>query len=41
MEKRFKDMGFDRVYKPGTPVEQDVSDLRLDLKMDDASEVGA
>lgn len=31
---RFKDMGFDRVYKPGTPVEQDIADLRVDLKMD-------
>lgn len=41
VEKRFKDMGFDRVYKPGTPVEQDISDLRLDLKMDDVSEMGA
>ncbi|PKK39700.1 Methylaspartate mutase, S subunit [Clostridiaceae bacterium JG1575] len=31
---RFKAMGFDRVYKPGTPVEQDIADLHVDLKMD-------
>lgn len=31
---RFKAMGFDRVYKPGTAVEQDIADLRHDLKMD-------
>lgn len=31
---RFKAMGFDRVYKPGTAVEQDIADLRFDLKMD-------
>lgn len=31
---RFKAMGYDRVYKPGTPVEQDIADLRFDLKMD-------
>ena len=31
---RFKAMGFDRVYKPGTAVEQDIADLHLDLKMD-------
>lgn len=30
---RFKAMGFDRVYKPGTPVEQDIEDLKVDLKM--------
>lgn len=33
--KRFKAMGFDRVYKPGTPVEQDIEDLREDLKMNE------
>ena len=32
---RFKAMGFDRVYKPGTPLEQDIADLRFDLKMDE------
>lgn len=31
---RFKAMGFDRVYKPGTAVEQDIADLHFDLKMD-------
>lgn len=38
---RFKDMGFDRVYKPGTPVEQDIADLRVDLKMDVPAREGA
>lgn len=28
---RFKDMGFDRVYKPGTSVETAVNDLKEDL----------
>ncbi len=37
---RFKAMGFDRVYKPGTPVEQDIADLRFDLKMDEPGEKG-
>lgn len=32
---RFKAMGFDRVYKPGTPPEVDIADLRRDLKMDE------
>ncbi len=35
VHKRFKAMGFDRVYKPGTPVEQDIEDLREDLKMNE------
>lgn len=30
-EKRFKDMGFDRVYPPGTSVETAITDLREDL----------
>lgn len=29
--KRFKDMGFDRVYPPGTSVETAIHDLREDL----------
>lgn len=29
--KRFKDMGFDRIYKPGTPVETTIHDLKEDL----------
>lgn len=29
--KRFKDMGFDRVYPPGTSVEKSIKDLREDL----------
>ena len=28
VEKRFKAMGFDRVYPPGTPVETTINDLR-------------
>lgn len=34
VEKRFKAMGFDRVYAPGTPVETTIKDLRelLDIK---------
>lgn len=41
--KRFKAMGFDRVYKPGTPVEQDIKDLYEDLKLpeDYKEQVGA
>ncbi|MGL4998448.1 MAG: methylaspartate mutase subunit S [Cetobacterium sp.] len=31
VEKRFKDMGFDRVYKPGTPIEFTTEDLKRDL----------
>lgn len=31
VEKRFKAMGFDRVYKPGTPIEDTTEDLKKDL----------
>ena len=31
VEKRFKDMGFDRVYRPGTPIEDTTEDLKKDL----------
>lgn len=31
VEKRFKDMGFDRVYKPGTSVETTIEGLKEDL----------
>lgn len=31
VEKRFKAMGFDRVYAPGTDPQQDIEDLRKDL----------
>ena len=31
VEKRFKAMGFDRVYKPGTPIEDTIEDLKKDL----------
>ncbi len=33
VEKRFKDMGFDRVYKPGTPIELTAKDLKNDLSI--------
>ena len=33
VEKRFKDMGFDRVYPPGTKIEDCLEDLREDLDM--------
>lgn len=32
VEKRFKDMGFDRVYPPGTMPETAIADLHNDLK---------
>lgn len=32
VEKRFKDMGFDRVYPPGTMPETAIADLQHDLK---------
>lgn len=28
VEKRFLDMGFDKVYPPGTPIEKDLPDIR-------------
>ena len=31
VEKRFKKMGFDRVYAPGTKIEQSLDDLREDI----------
>lgn len=31
VESRFKGMGFDRVYKPGTPIELTADDLKKDL----------
>lgn len=42
VHQRFKDMGFDRVYKPGTPVETDIEDLHedLDLPADYKEQVG-
>lgn len=32
VEKRFKDMGFDRVFGPGTPPEETIEALKKDLK---------
>ena len=31
VHKKFKDMGFDRVYPPGTSVETEIKDLKEDL----------
>ncbi len=33
VEKRFKDMGFNRVYAPGTQPEEGIRDLKEDLKI--------
>ncbi len=34
VEKKFKEMGFDRVYAPGTSPDVDISDLKKDLKIE-------
>lgn len=34
VEKKFKDMGFDRVYPPGTMPEQFIADLKEDFSLD-------
>ena len=36
VEKRFKAMGFDRSFPPGTPPETDIECLRKDLHIDSA-----
>jgi methylaspartate mutase sigma subunit len=33
VKQRFLDMGFDRVYPPGTPVEEGIRDLKEDLNI--------
>ncbi|CAM2762176.1 methylaspartate mutase subunit S [Hathewaya histolytica] len=33
VHQRFTDMGFDRVYAPGTPIEVTIGDLRTDLNI--------
>ncbi|MBQ3437069.1 MAG: methylaspartate mutase subunit S, partial [Fusobacterium sp.] len=33
IEKRFKAIGFDRIYKPGTPIEETIEDLKKDLSL--------
>ena len=33
IEKRFKQIGFDRIYKPGTAIEETIEDLQKDLEM--------
>lgn len=38
VEKRFKKMGFDRVFAPGTPPETDIYYLKKDLGLLDAAE---
>jgi methylaspartate mutase sigma subunit len=35
VEKKFKEMGFYRVYPPGTPPEQTIADLKNDLGVDE------
>lgn len=35
IKKRFLDMGFDRVYAPGTPVSVDIADLKKDLGIEE------
>ena len=32
-EKRFKEMSFDRIYKPGTPIEETIIDLKKDFEV--------
>ena len=32
-EKRFKEMGFNRIYKPGTPIEETIIDLKKDFEV--------
>jgi methylaspartate mutase sigma subunit len=34
VEKKFKDMGFNRVYPPGTMPDQFVADLKADFSLD-------
>lgn len=34
VEKRFKEMGFDKVFAPGTDPEETISALKADLKME-------
>lgn len=33
VEKRFKDLGFDRVYRPGMSIDVTIEDLKKDLNM--------
>lgn len=40
VEKTFKNMGFDRVYPPGTPPETAIDDLRCDLGLNNRPEKG-
>ncbi|MBV7274599.1 methylaspartate mutase subunit S [Clostridium thailandense] len=35
VHQKFKEMGFDRVYAPGTSPEVDIRDLKVDLKIED------
>lgn len=39
VEKTFLEMGFDRVYKPGTYPEAFIADLKKDLKIKDSDDV--
>lgn len=33
IEERFKNIGFNRIYKPGTPIEETIKDLKKDLNI--------
>lgn len=33
IENRFKSIGFNRIYKPGTPIEETIKDLKKDLNI--------
>ena len=35
VHERFKAMGFDRVYGPGTPIEVTIKDIKKDLNMEE------
>lgn len=35
VHQRFKDMGFNRVYSPGTPIEVTIKDIKKDLNMEE------
>ena len=35
VHERFKKMGYDKIYGPGTPIETTIKDLKKDLKIED------
>ena len=34
LHKTIKEMGFDRIYKPGTPIEETIIDLKKDFEVE-------